>query len=121
MADETKVQQVGKKRELDDSVSSDAVQRDSKRSADANGDPSAAPGTRSSDPPAQVQAPRDAQIVPKPQPGLTASKDENMFYPENYDKFDPNCLVADGDPQNSKVSVILLCAHRGHSITYLKR
>ncbi len=94
MTDETKTQQVGNKRTLDDADASGGAQRDPKRLADSNGEPSAAPGTYSGD---------DAKIVPKPQPGLTASKDENMFYPENYDKFDPNCLVADGDPQKSKV------------------
>lgn len=88
----------------------DVSQRDSKRVADRNGEPAAvsrplglmSPGPGlDSDTCASASA--DTKTSPKIQPGLTAGKDENMFYPETYDKFDPNCLVADGDPQNSKV------------------
>jgi hypothetical protein len=67
-------------RDEDPASSIDAiVQRDPKRGCDAKKDP----------------VPRNT--------GLTSTKDPNMFYPESYDTFDPECLVADGDAQNSRV------------------
>ena len=72
-----------KKRPRENDETPGLAERDSKRAKDRDGDAAPAPSN--------------------PSPGLTVGKDENMFYPETYDKFDPDCVVADGDPQNSKV------------------
>lgn len=43
-------------------------------------------------------------IVPKGgRIGLRCRKDPLKFYVETYDKFDPDCVVAEGDPQTSRV------------------
>lgn len=90
--------QVGQKRKHDDAGPEESAQKKSKLAGQKSCDESDVAAAA----PAQVPTPVSTD-APKPKLGLTAIKGANMFYPETYDKFDPDCLITDGDPQTSKV------------------
>lgn len=46
---------------------------------------------------------KPAPAEPKPLPQITEERDPHMFYPDMYDTFDPERVVAIGDPQTAKV------------------
>jgi hypothetical protein len=82
-------------------IAPDVVQRDAKKGCDAKGAAVPAAGFKN---------------------GLTSVKDPNMFYPETYDAFDPDCVVADGDAQNSKVGggkmLFIKYMNKSRGVTY---
>lgn len=102
--------QVGEKRGRDEKEEDKPVERDSKR-FDDNGTPAPAPPSTIAPPPPPIVAAAGAGAGAGAGPsgshklGMTATKDADKFYPENYDSFDPDCVVADGDPQTSRVGM----------------
>ena len=95
-----------------DCAPGDAQQR--ARSADGAGD------AQQRD--AQRMRGADGTAIPAPpKPGKPQKKDPNMFYPETYDQFDPECVVSDGEPQMSRAGggkmLFLKYAFRERAVT----
>lgn len=52
---------------------------------------------------AETKAKEEEASKPKLMPALTEERDPHMLYPDTYSTFDPDKVVAEGDPQTSKV------------------